>query len=222
MVGAVTPTAAWEQVERLWPVIAFLASLLMLGHLCAAEGLFTAAGDAVARIARGSPRRLLVGVFVVASVVTAVLSLDATVVLLTPVVFATAAPQRRAGRPHVYACTHLANSASLLLPVSNLTNLLAFAAIRADLRVVRRADGAAVAGRLAIEYVVLRRLFRSDLAAARAAVAAAGGARRRVRPRGPGSDRGRVRRDVGDRLNRCGPRWWARWCSPSGRSRSAG
>src|ERR1051326_7664241 len=31
-------------------------------------------------------------------------------------------------RPHLYACTHLANSASLLLPVSNLTNLLAFAA----------------------------------------------------------------------------------------------
>jgi hypothetical protein len=28
-------------------------------------------------------------------------------------------------KPHVYACTHLANSASLLLPVSNLTNLLA-------------------------------------------------------------------------------------------------
>jgi arsenical pump membrane protein len=28
----------------------------------------------------------------------------------------------------VYACTHLSNSASLLLPVSNLTNLLAFAA----------------------------------------------------------------------------------------------
>jgi arsenical pump membrane protein len=28
----------------------------------------------------------------------------------------------------VYACTHLATSASLLLPVSNLTNLLAFAA----------------------------------------------------------------------------------------------
>ena len=31
-------------------------------------------------------------------------------------------------RPHLYACGHLANSASLLLPVSNLTNLLAFTA----------------------------------------------------------------------------------------------
>ena len=59
---------------------------------------------------------------------TAVLSLDATVVLLTPVVFATAARLRVARAPHVYACSHLANSASLLLPVSNLTNLLAFEA----------------------------------------------------------------------------------------------
>jgi hypothetical protein len=67
-------------------------------------------------------------VFVVASVTTAVLSLDATVVLLTPVVIGAAARVGARPKPHAYACTHLANSASLLLPVSNLTNLLAFAA----------------------------------------------------------------------------------------------
>jgi arsenical pump membrane protein len=67
-------------------------------------------------------------VCLVAAGTTAVLSLDATVVLLTPIVFATAARLRTNPRPHVYACSHLANSASLLLPVSNLTNLLAFRA----------------------------------------------------------------------------------------------
>ncbi|HLY49172.1 MAG TPA: hypothetical protein VKR21_08250 [Solirubrobacteraceae bacterium] len=51
-------------------------------------------------------------------------------VLLTPVVFVTAARLRAAPKPHAYACTHLANSASLLLVVSNLTNLLAFHASR--------------------------------------------------------------------------------------------
>ena len=60
--------------------------------------------------------------------VTAVLTLDATVVLLTPVVLRTAQQLRVRRRPHLYACAHLANSGSLLLPVSNLTNLLAFAA----------------------------------------------------------------------------------------------
>ena len=66
------------------------------------------------------PVRLLALVFAVASAVTAVLSLDATVVLLTPVVLTTVARLRLRAKPHAYACTHLANSASLLLPVSNL------------------------------------------------------------------------------------------------------
>jgi arsenical pump membrane protein len=66
--------------------------------------------------------------FAAAAGATAILSLDATVVLLTPVVFATATNLRLRAKPHVYACAHLANSASTLLPVSNLTNLLAFSA----------------------------------------------------------------------------------------------
>ncbi|HEX8498258.1 MAG TPA: SLC13 family permease [Actinomycetales bacterium] len=165
LVGAVSTAAAWEQVERLWPVIAFLALLLVLGHLCAAEGLFTAAGDAVARIAQGSPQRLLVGVFAVAAVVTAVLSLDATVVLLTPVVFATAHRSGVRAKPHVYACTHLANSASLLLPVSNLTNLLALAASGLTFATFAGLMALPWLVSIAIEYVLLRRVFRTDLAA---------------------------------------------------------
>jgi arsenical pump membrane protein len=126
-IGVVTPGDAEQQLSRLAPVVAFLAVLLVLGHLCDRTGLFTAAGQVVARAGRGRPVRLLSAVFVLAAVVTAVLGLDATVVLLTPLVIATA---RRSGlrtRPYTYACAHLANSASLLLPVSNLTNLLAFA-----------------------------------------------------------------------------------------------
>jgi arsenical pump membrane protein len=164
-VGAVSLRSAGEQVERLWPVIAFLALLLVLGHLCAAEGLFTAAGDAVARLAHGSPQRLLVGVFVVASVVTAVLSLDATVVLLTPVIFATAYRSGVRPKPHVYACTHLANSASLLLPVSNLTNLLAFTASGLTFAAFAGLMALPWLVSIAIEYVLLRWVFRTDLAA---------------------------------------------------------
>jgi hypothetical protein len=55
---------------------------------------------------------------------------------------AAAARPRVPGRPHVFACTHLANSASLLLPVSNLINLLAFGAagISGEARVSRAVD----------------------------------------------------------------------------------
>jgi arsenical pump membrane protein len=102
-------------------------------------------------------------VFVSASVITAVLSLDATVVLLTPVVFATAARIGARPKPHVYACTHLSNTASLLLPVSNLTNLLAFAA--SGLSFTRFAALMALPWLVAIttEYAVFRGFFATDL-----------------------------------------------------------
>lgn len=163
VVGAVGPAEAWAQVAELWPVVAFLAVLLVLAHLCAEEGLFAAAGDAMARASRGSPGRLLAGVFMVASVVTAALSLDATVVLLTPVVFATAYRIGVRPKPHVYACTHLANSASLLLPVSNLTNLLAFSASKVSFGRFSALMAVPWLVTIGIEYLVLRRVFRADL-----------------------------------------------------------
>ena len=61
-----------------------------------------------------------------ASGVTVTLGLDPTIVLLTQVVLVTATRLRMSPKPDVYATAHLANSASLLLPISNLTNLLVF------------------------------------------------------------------------------------------------
>ncbi|MFJ4717186.1 SLC13 family permease [Streptomyces sp. NPDC088785] len=164
-VGAVSPAHAWSETRDLLPVVGFLAAILLLAQLCADEGLFRAAGDAVARACHGSPTRMLGGVFAVAAAVTAVLSLDATVVLLTPVVFATAARIGARPRPHVYASAHLANSASLLLPVSNLTNLLALGA--SGLTFTRFAGLMALPWLVAIgiEYAVFRRYFAADLAA---------------------------------------------------------
>ncbi|MGW7566950.1 SLC13 family permease [Streptomyces tendae] len=162
--GVVSPHRAWEQTRTLLPVVVFLALVLMLAYLCAKEGLFEAVGAAVARRCGDSPRRLLTGVFGVACAVTAVLSLDATAVLLTPVVLATASRAGARARPHVYATAHLANSASLLLPVSNLTNLLAFTA--SGLTFTRFAALMALPwlAAIAVEYAVFRRFFRADLA----------------------------------------------------------
>ncbi len=161
--GAISPADAWAEAERLGPVIGFLAAVLVLAQLCDDEGLFRACGAWMARTSAGSPRRLLVQVFVVASVITAVLSLDATVVLLTPVVFVTAARLGARPKPHVYACTHLSNTASLLLPVSNLTNLLAFAASGLSFTRFAALMTLPWLAAIAVEYVVLRRFFASDL-----------------------------------------------------------
>lgn len=163
--GAISLDHAKAEAQQLGPVIGFLAAVLVLAQLCDDEGLFATCGAWMARSAAGSPQRLLVQVFTVASVITAVLSLDATIVLLTPVVFATAARLGARPRPHVYACTHLSNTASLLLPVSNLTNLLALAAT--GLTFTRFAALMALPWLLAIgtEYLVLRRFFATDLGA---------------------------------------------------------
>lgn len=167
IVAGVIPMAhVRDEAERLGPVIGFLAAVLVLAKLCDDEGLFHACGTWMARWAAGRPSRLLGAVFALASAITAVLSLDATVVLLTPVVFATAAHMGARPRPHVYACTHLSNTASLLLPVSNLTNLLAFTA--SGLSFTRFGALMALPWLVAIgvEYLVFRRFFASDLAAA--------------------------------------------------------
>ncbi|MFE6072707.1 SLC13 family permease [Streptomyces sp. NPDC056525] len=170
--GAISFDDALAEAERLGPVIGFLAAVLVLAHLCDDEGLFQACGAWMARTAAGRPRRLLTQVFLAASVITAALSLDATVVLLTPVVFATAARIGARPKPHVYACTHLSNTASLLLPVSNLTNLLAFTA--SGLTFTRFAALMALPWTVAIgvEYLVFRRFFATDLDAGAQAPAA--------------------------------------------------
>lgn len=161
--GLVPPAEAGRELRELGPTVGFLAAVLVLAHLADEAGVFDYLGARAAGWSRGSARRLLGIVFVVASVVTAALSLDATVVLLTPVLFVTAASVKVPARPHVYAATHLANSASLLLPVSNLTNLLAFAA--SGLTFLGFAGLMALPWLvvIAIEYVALRWFFAPDL-----------------------------------------------------------
>jgi arsenical pump membrane protein len=172
--GALPPGQARSTAARLWPVLAFLAAVLVLGRLCEEGGLFAAAGARLARYSRADPRRLLAGVFALAAATTAVLSLDTTVVLVTPVVHETVSRLGMRQKPFVYACTHLANSASLLLPVSNLTNLLAFAV--SGLTLVRFTELMALpwAAAIAVEYAAFRLFFAADLAARPAAVPASG------------------------------------------------
>lgn len=152
-----------DEVSALAPTLGFLAAVLVLGHLCEREGLFAAAGRLLARRADGRPRRLLALVFALATAVTAVLGLDATVVLLTPVVLGSATVLGLRARPHLYACVHLANAASLLLPVSNLTNLLAFHEAGIGFLEFTALMALPQFVVLAVEWVAFRRFFAGDL-----------------------------------------------------------
>ena len=154
---------AGHALAALGPTVGFLAALLVLADGARRAGVFEALGAIMSRGARSDPRRLLAMVFVVASLTTAALSLDSTIVLLTPIVFATAARLRADPKPQVYACSHLANSASLLLPVSNLTNLLALTA--SGLSFTRFAGLMVLPWLVAIgvDWLVLSRSFAGEL-----------------------------------------------------------
>jgi arsenical pump membrane protein len=161
-IGAISVRQAAEQLAGLSGVVAFLGALLVLAKLCDDEGLFEAAGAAITRGRVGSGG-LLRRVFVIAAVITAVLSLDAAVVLLTPVVLAAVRRLRTRMRPYAYATAHLANGASLLLPVSNLTNLLAFHQARISFTKFTLLMALPWLGAVAILYAVFWWFFAGDL-----------------------------------------------------------
>ncbi|MGE2727697.1 SLC13 family permease [Mycolicibacterium pulveris] len=164
--GVISVSDAFAEVNRLLPVVGFLAAVLVLARLCDDEGVFRAVGAVMARTSAGSQSRLFSRVFVAAAVTTAVLSLDATVVLLTPVVLATARMLAVSPKAHAYATVHLANSASLLLPVSNLTNLLAFTAAGISFLHFTAVMALPWMAAIAVEFLVLRWLFAGELSVA--------------------------------------------------------
>jgi arsenical pump membrane protein len=162
--GVTSWSSASQSVRSLLPTVAFLAAILTFGQLCASLGVFSYLGSIAAHLSNGAPKRLLVLVVVLAATVTAVLTLDATVVLVTPVVLATTARLALPNRPHSYACAHLANSGSLLLPVSNLTNLLAFSASGLSFGRFAALMSAPWLVACALDWASLRIAFREDLA----------------------------------------------------------
>ena len=109
---------------RVIPILVFLASITVVAELADIAGVFRAATQFAAKVGQGSIRRLWLIIVVIASLTTIFLSLDTTAVLLTPVILVLAKRLKINPWPFALTTIWLANTASLLLPVSNLTNLL--------------------------------------------------------------------------------------------------
>lgn len=123
--GLLPVPEAVELWDRVWPILLFVIAITVVTELASEAGVFTVLAQQTARWGRGRAWLLWLLVVVVAALSTIFLSLDTTAVLLTPVVIVLA---RHAGlNPLPFALTTvwMANAGSLLLPVSNLTNLLA-------------------------------------------------------------------------------------------------
>ena len=173
VLGAIGLSRAGDAINSLAPTVGFLAALLLIAEGARREGLFEAIGALAESRSHDSEARLLGLVVVIASAVTALLGLDATAVLLTPIVLVTARRMRADPRPHIYASGHLANSASLLLPISNLTNLLAFHAAGLSFSHFAALMLLPTLGVVGVEWLVLRRFFAAELARPRGRAAAA-------------------------------------------------
>jgi arsenical pump membrane protein len=118
----VSPTLA-HALAQTWPPFVLIAGLLLVGVAAAADRLFEAAGAAVSRLPGGG-LSLFVALMSVVTVVTVVLNLDTSVVFLTPIVLHAARHRKLGETAFLYGTVFMSNAASLLLPGSNLTNLL--------------------------------------------------------------------------------------------------
>ncbi|AOR31813.1 arsenic transporter [Streptomyces fodineus] len=123
--GLLPAHSASGAMTRIAPLLAFLGTVIVLAELTSRAEVFDVLAARVARAGRGSYPVLFLLCVAFASVTTIALNLDTTAVLLTPVMLALASRVGIAPVPLAMTTVWLANTASLLLPVSNLTNLLA-------------------------------------------------------------------------------------------------
>jgi Na+/H+ antiporter NhaD/arsenite permease-like protein len=118
--------AIGQAAGQAWPPFVLVAGLILIGTVVEADGLFAALGARIERVA-GGPVSLLATLLGLEAIVTAVLNLDTAVVFLTPVIIHAARRRGCDERPVLYGALFMANGASLLLPGSNLTNLIVLA-----------------------------------------------------------------------------------------------
>jgi arsenical pump membrane protein len=123
---AVSFPSAWDEVRQSGDVLLFLLGMMILTAIVEASGVFDYLAEGCARLARGSGALLLANTFLLGAIVTTLLSLDAMIIVMTPIIYALTTRRRLDPLPFMFACAFVANTGSLMLPVSNLTNLLAF------------------------------------------------------------------------------------------------
>lgn len=140
-----------------------LVGMMALSAVAEKAGFFDWAASLTARAGGGSVFRLYVFVFLVGTLITASLSLDATAIVLTPIIYGMVVRLRLSPLPFMFACVYTANTASTFLPISNLTNLLVYDAF--DLGFVRFGLIMFIPATLAVlaNALILAGLFWKDL-----------------------------------------------------------
>ena len=107
-------------------VYLFLIGMMLLSGLAREFGVFDWLSSAAVRRAEGSSSRLFLLVYLAGTLVTILLSNDATAVVLTPAILFAVRKARIHPLPYLFVCAFIANAASFVLPISNPANLVVF------------------------------------------------------------------------------------------------
>lgn len=157
---------AGKAIAEGFDVYLFLTGMMLLSELARDHGVFDwLANIAVAR-ANGSAPRLFTLIYLVGTVVTILMSNDATAVVLTPAVLTAVKHAKAKPMPYLLACALIANAASFVLPISNPANLVVFHANMPPLaRWLAMFTLPSIAS-IVITYFLLRWLSRAELESA--------------------------------------------------------
>jgi arsenical pump membrane protein len=107
-------------------VYLFLAGMMLLSELARVHGVFDWLAGIAVEHANGSSTRLFTLIYAVGTAVTALMSNDATAVVLTPAVLTAVKRAEARPMPCLLTCALIANAASFILPISNPANLVVF------------------------------------------------------------------------------------------------
>ncbi len=133
LLGLITPLDALTVLLKDWNIFLFFLGMMSLSALAEAAGLFDWLAARAATLAGRSSRRLFLNTFLLGSLISMILSNDATALILTPIVYTLVTRLRLPVLPYLFACTFIADTASFLLPVSNPINIIVLSTFRLDL-----------------------------------------------------------------------------------------
>jgi Na+/H+ antiporter NhaD/arsenite permease-like protein len=102
------PGDALATLARDWNVFLFFLGMMALSALAEAAGLFDWLAAHAARLANRSALRLFLNVFALGTLISMILTNDATALVLTPIVYVLVTRLRLPVLPYLFACTFIA------------------------------------------------------------------------------------------------------------------
>lgn len=120
----VSPSQAFGVLKDVDNILLFFLGLMVICVVADRAGFFEWCASKAVKLAGGKGLKLLLVLFGLGTLITTFFSNDATALVLTPIVYVTVTRLKLDPLPYVFACAFIANTASMMLPISNPVNLL--------------------------------------------------------------------------------------------------